>query len=246
MFYRDPKTGQFPTGLLTGNGGPPFVAQSGQADTLGLSSSGGIIRGPVSLLRGDGDDEAGTSTSICMLIEREGNILVGRENETAACKARIIFGQQSISATLECDIINGMIITLPGSAITLTAAIDDGVPDDEITSAIRIGAFVVYMPHNKSVPAQRTLRNAAMAMNDTVVLAVPRFASAVKLLGSIVGATFTIEQYRDAAATMLVSANTIPIAPPYYSTPIANETRYVKVTNTGAATALRAIFELTV
>ena len=105
--------------------------------------------------------------------------------------------------------------------------------------------MVSYLPRGGHARGpQRTLR-AVLDDAAAIVLPVPRFAHSVTLLGTVPPATFTLEQYRDQAATFLVAKTLIPAMPPFYEVPITNESRYVKITNTsGSAQRMSAIFQL--
>jgi hypothetical protein len=237
VFVRDKQTGDFPAGILTG--GRPEVAQSGISELLGPN-----LNRRVSLIKVQGQDEAATTVTVALFLQREANLDIGKDNETPPCKASVSFGVGGTSIDYDVDFIDGTLLTLPTSNLTVTAELD--LDDGEVPAqVVRVGAFISYLPrggHARGV--QRTLR-AVVENAASVVFPIPRFAYSVTLLGSATPQGFTLEQYRDAAATVLVAKTLIPTTPPFYEVPLSNETRYVKITNTsGAQQRCSAIFQL--
>ena len=225
-------------GMLAG--GQPAVAQPGQSSTIGRSVSGAIVRRS-QLLRVQGEDAVAANVTVVLTISSENNPGgAGTENETPACFASITFGVGGTSADVEVDFLNGALITVPASRLDLTAFLD--VPDQDVQTEVRVGAFVSYLPVTRA--AQRTLRVNGLANAASVILAVPKFAKHVQLLSSP-ASTFLLEQAVDAAAGTVVSVSATLATPPYTEIPLLGETRYVRITNTGGAPVnLRALFGL--
>jgi hypothetical protein len=127
--------------------------------------------------------------------------------------------------------------------VTLSAVLDTELPNDQITQAVRVSAVIGYLP--SAHRSQRTLRVPALAAAASAVLEVPTFAKSLTLLGNIAGWTFTLEQSAVKNFASVISTEIIPVAPPHVEVPLANDTRYVRITNgAGAPVDVRAIFNL--
>ncbi len=226
-------------GLLAG--GAPAITQPGQSEALGPDPKTGVFTRRVDLLRCEGEDALAMNTTVVLSLDRENPPTEAARNQTYPVFASILFGVGGTATRCEVDFLNGAVITLPCSSIFLAAQLD--VPDDEVLFPIVARAFISYLPMANSRQSQRTLR-ATLGIGASVVMPVPMFGQIVTLLGSAPGSAFVLEQYRDALATMLVATQPVPAVPPNYDIPLANETRYVKITNTGPITTVRAIFGL--
>lgn len=229
-------------GLLAGNG----VAQIGQSETLGPLPGGGFSA-KVDLIRAQGGSDAlALVNTIALTIAREGNIDLGLDNQTPPVKAVITAGQGGSSAMVfEVDFINGMVLSVPASSLSLSALIDTDTMD-AFDVPVRVSAFVTYLPRPGSTPVRRTLRTGPMGIGAAVVQDLPKFATSLQLMATTAAATFTVQQYRDKLLTQLVAVTTLAVAPPYQEIPIAQDTRYVNIINTtgGVLANVQALYRL--
>lgn len=199
-----------------------------------------------SILDCAGLDQLSTMVTIALSLERSGVIGLGEENDTPPVVAIIAFGVDGHRMELECDFVDGQLLTVPASSLRVSARID--LPFDAEFNPVKAGAVLGYFPHGGR-GAQRTVTSELAALGDApdnaTVFAIPAFAQNVSFLVSP-SAAFAVEQLSDLAGTLVLATETIA-APPVRIMSIANRARYLRVTNPAAAPAtISAIFGLSV
>lgn len=225
------------SGLLGG------IAQPGQSELVGDTPDGGrVLR--MTLINLLGDDAYAEVNTVVLFATRATpgpGANPNEENETLPLVARATFGTGGTQAVVEVDFVNGAMFSLPGSFLRVDAVVDvpnpDAVPPGGL-AAVNAGVFVGYLPiSNSARAAMRTLRPGLVAANgNTGLLPIPNFANSVSVLADVVAATYTLEQFQDAAGALLISTTTVPASPgrEAQSIPIANAARYVRLTNDNA------------
>lgn len=225
-------------GMLGGGRNTP-VAQSGQSATLGPQPNG-AFEGKAELLRMQaGDERLALVASVVLTIVREANVDLGAENQTPPVKAVVTVGGGGTSMQpFEVDFVNGLVFSVPAGSLSLEAVIDTDTMD-EFDVAVRVAAFATYLPRPGNTPVRRTLRTNSLVNGAAVIQELPKFASTLQVLSTTAAATYRVEQFRDRLAAQLISQTTLAAAPPYQEIPIANDTRYVRITNTSGGTVVQ-------
>lgn len=226
---------QGPAGILAGG-------NLGRIVQLGQLINGGIIlkTQPETLLTIQGDNAKAEVMSIG---------LIAPTTSASATQIRVKgileFGNAGVQCVAEIDFCQGVVLSVPGSFVRLSA-IDDGSVGLAGAVNVTCGAFVSYKNISTSRPPKRTrYRDTALADTASVVFTVPAFASqfwvertpsnpmTVSVQRSGLGALYDVNVARGAAMDPL---------------PLSNDAANIVVTNTdGAGLAIdkmRVIFEL--
>lgn len=213
----------------------------------GFATELGPLRRTAPILDCIGLDSLSAMVTIALSVSRTGNISAGETNDTPPVVAVVDFGVEGHRMSLECDFVNGTLLSIPASSLRVSARID--LPSDEDDfNVVLAGAILGYFPHGGR-GAQRTITSelTAVAGNpaNIATFPIPAFARDVSFLLAP-SAAFTVQQLSDAAGTVVLAAETVA-APPVRVMSIANRARYLRVTNPAAAPAtISAIFGLSV
>lgn len=197
-----------------------------------------------------GLDELACMVTIAFNLKRLGPVAPGEENDMPPIVAHVSWGVDGARMDVDVDVVNGTMIAVPASSLRVDVELDMLAADvDDDTGQVQVGAVMGYMPRGQH-DAQRTLSADLAAVAETpanvVLLPVPEFAKSVTFLVQPT-ATFKLEQLDDAAGTVVLStiAAVAPAVPPTVVFPLANRTRYLRLTNAGAAALLvSAVFGL--
>jgi len=235
------------------------VAQTGQSEILGLVPPDTLVgaqnppsfRRETTLIQGECEDKYASMVTVVLHMTRVTPVaIVGQSNEGLPAFARVSFGNGGTQSEkqLEVDYLHGAMFNVPGAFLRVDAVLEDSVPDDTQIS-MNVSAFVGYLPMGRTRNAQRTRVIGTIAPAASIVVPIPFYSSRVEVQGNVLGATFDIEQFPDFAAlpATLLTAVAVPAPLPFFSVPLVNQARYIRVRNTsGAAVDARATFHLTV
>lgn len=239
-------------------GGDYGLAQVGQSELLGLippdtligSQNPASFRRATTLIQAECADMYARVVTIVLTATRRTTLgPPAAFNEGLPIFARVSFGTAGTQSEkqLEVDYLNGTMFNVPGSFLKVDAVLEDSVQDDTQVT-MNVGAFLGYLPMGRTRGAQRTIQAGVIAGGGgNIVIPTPHFANRIEIQGALLGATYTVEQFADAAATILLAVATIPAPAPVRSVPLVNATRYVRITNTSGGPAdTRATFHLAV
>lgn len=224
--------------LLGGEG----IAQPGQSEPLGSTENGFIRR--ATLLNMSCPDMYAAMITVMLQAVRTDPAPPEEHNEVLPAFARVQFGVGGTQQQADVDFVNGACFSVPAAFLRVEAILEPEVPSDP-PFAIQARALVGYYPNTRTRSAQRTLFTGVLAPAASAVLPVPAFADRLEVLPTTAGATMTVEQFSDLAATVAVGAVAVPAQGPVLQIPLTNLTRYVRITNTSAAAiSARALFQL--
>jgi hypothetical protein len=234
------------SGLLSGNG------RANQGSGGALAPDGLRQRTLIDCVAGL--DELATVVTIGLSLERTGQRLPGEENDTPPVVGRVQFGVNGKLIEFELDYIDGALFCVPASSLRVTAAIDPLVlAPDASFNPCNVGAVVAYMPHGVARYAQRTIPIALPANAGEppapvpVTIPIPAFARDVTFLSNP-AVMLLVEQLVDRAGTVVVAVDSINLTtPPRVVLPLANRTRYLRVSqDEDAPASVSAVFGLSV
>jgi len=160
--------------------------------------------------------------------------------------AVIEFGQGGLTATVEVDFKNGCVLSLPASAIRVSARNEEAVQGEPDPVLVGCGAFVNYLPAGRRAKLTRTFRLTAIDPAATSAkIVIPPFAMALQVERTPATNPFTIHVYdqaNQAIAEMMIAANQSQPTP--FELP--GDAALVDITNTGGAAmdAARLMFEI--
>ncbi len=209
----------------------------GNSDTLRLEN--GHI---VDLIECIGDDQVSEQVTITCQLKRAGDITAATLVDMPAVVGFIAWGNDGFQTQAEIDFLQGTQISIAGSFVRFSAAIDLDAPNNggEVMPAAVVGAHLSYLPPVR--PSVYRTRYFALSANgvagDSVTLPIPAFAHHVQVLRT---AAAVLIQLRDRSGALIASVSSIgPI-----DLPLPNDARSVQVTNLElVASAGRLVFPL--